>query len=288
MEEIWKDVPTYEGRYQVSNLGRARSIMRAQPHILATNSKKGPKVVTMVVDGVSHVYEVRHLVAYAFLGADITSPFKPKLRHKDGDITNIAADNLEIVTITDLEGEIWKDIPEFENIYQISNCGRVKRLQRLDKYIRKDTGVECIRPVDETLLKVIESSEYYEVDLTYSNIHRYARVHRLVAEAFIPNPDNLPQVNHIDGNKHNNHVSNLEWCTSEFNIQHAIQTGIRKNPEKGVYRGPVRVRCIETGQEFDNIKVAAEQLNLKYNYLVDCIDKNKQCHGLTIQRIKEA
>lgn len=71
------------------------------------------------------------------------------------------------------------------------------------------------------------NSGYLKVGLSVDGIHKYYLVHRLVAQAFIPNPNNLPQVNHIDGNKLNNHVDNLEWVSSYENQQHAVKNGLR-------------------------------------------------------------
>ena len=117
----------------------------------------------------------------------------------------------------------WKPIKDFEGLYEISNKGMVKSLPRLkhsnkgDYYskekILKQTNAQC---------------EYYRVPLTNKNhIKKYYSVHRLVATAFIENPNNYEDVNHIDGNKSNNNVENLEWCTRSYNIQHAFRTGLR-------------------------------------------------------------
>ena len=116
--------------------------------------------------------------------------------------------------------ETWKDVEGFENVYQISNLGRLKRLETIikSKYMGKyNRNVHKY----EKIINVNKNERYYKYTLKYKNKKRVATIHRLVAEAFIPNPNNLPQVNHIDGNKHNNNVENLEWCTQSQNIRHA-------------------------------------------------------------------
>lgn len=115
---------------------------------------------------------------------------------------------------SDLREEIWKDIKGYEGKYQISNTGYVKSLDF------NHTGKEKI------LKNKVNYKGYCFVTLYKENKQYYPAIHRLVAEAFIPNSDCLPQVNHIDGNKCNNHVENLEWCTNLENMHHAIKTGL--------------------------------------------------------------
>lgn len=118
--------------------------------------------------------------------------------------------------------EIWKDIPNYQGFYQISNFGNVKSLCFGARNIKKSNK--------QKLLKSSPSNcGYYKVELYKDGKSKMFYVHRLVANAFIPNPDNKPQVNHIDGNKANNSVSNLEWCTHSENQRHAISMGLRKS-----------------------------------------------------------
>ena len=112
--------------------------------------------------------------------------------------------------------EIWKDVVGYEGLYQVSNKGNVKSLKR--SIIARDG--RYIREVDECMLRQRLSRKYKQVVLCKDSIYKFIRVHRLVAQAFIPNPENLPQVNHKDEDKFNNCVENLEWCTQLYNEQY--------------------------------------------------------------------
>jgi hypothetical protein len=114
------------------------------------------------------------------------------------------------------EMEIWKDIPEYEGFYQVSTHGRVRHIP----------SGNILKP-----FKVGKHPRYDAVQL----LRKSKRLHRLVASAFIPNPDNLPEVNHIDGVKTNNHVNNLEWVTTKDNIAHALKNGLMATGERSVF-----------------------------------------------------
>ena len=116
-----------------------------------------------------------------------------------------------------MQNECWKPIKDYEGIYEVSNYGRVKSLERVIYNSGTKNGLYTIH---EKIIKQRINKKrhgYCELSLHKNGKEKRFKVHRLVAEAFIPNPNNLPEVNHIDGNKENNHASNLEWCTSKEN-----------------------------------------------------------------------
>ena len=126
--------------------------------------------------------------------------------------------------------EIWKDIKNYEGRYQISNYGKVKSLAR---------WIGNQRYVKEKILVLNKDRKgYLRVGLSKNGKCLTRRIHRLVAQAFIPNPLNLPQVNHLDGRKNNNYVNNLEWVNSQTNNQHGYDIGLHK-PKRGIENGNV-------------------------------------------------
>ena len=112
---------------------------------------------------------------------------------------------------------MWKDIKGYEGIYQVDENGNVKSCER-------NTSGKHIK---EKIIKGGNySNDYRFVCLRKDGKNSNKSIHRLVANAFIPNPNNYPYVNHKDGNKSNNNVTNLEWCTAKQNLQHAIDIGL--------------------------------------------------------------
>ena len=111
--------------------------------------------------------------------------------------------------------EIWKDIKDYEGLYQVSNLGRVKSLERITRHGHL---------WKERLLKICYNPANYKIVILAKDGKNKTRlVHRLVAEAFIPNPDNLPQINHKDENPTNSCVDNLEWCTNKYNVNYGTR-----------------------------------------------------------------
>lgn len=112
-----------------------------------------------------------------------------------------------------MEKEIWKDVPGYEGLYQVSSIGNVRSLN-----YRGLGKVATLKPAPD-------KKGYLHVNLSKDGKNTTCQIHRLVAVAFIPNPDELPVVNHKDWNVANNQVGNLEWCTARYNSQYRKNTG---------------------------------------------------------------
>ena len=132
--------------------------------------------------------------------------------------------------------EIWKDIEGYEGLYKVSNLGRIYSSYGQNKET-------CKLPI---LRGSISSHGYRIVGLTKNKHVKSFFIHRLVAKAFIPNPENKPDINHIDGNKENNNINNLEWCTKSENTKHAHVTGLMGKKQKTY----MEIMEIENGNKY--------------------------------------
>lgn len=172
--------------------------------------------------------------------------------------------------------EIWKDIPGYEGYYQVSNMGRVKCLDRVVYRGENRNGVPIYQRVYSKVLAIHTTRNgYYSIMLHKDGKSRRFLVHRLVAWAFIPNPNGKPDINHKDGNRKNPVVTNLEWCTQGENILHASRILHTMK-----YHGKA-VRCIETGEEFKSIREAARHYGVADTNLGNSIrgKGQKRCAG---------
>lgn len=167
--------------------------------------------------------------------------------------------------------EEWRDIEGYEGLYQVSNLGRVKSVERT---IINTKGV--LKHVKERILKQgIINSGYVKVDLCKNGKYDTKTVHRLVAKAFIPNPDNLPEVNHINETKTDNRCANLSWISRIENVHHG--TGLKRNGELHSHW----VICIETQKKYKSMKEACADVGIKTssNIRVCCRNPHRTAGG---------
>lgn len=133
--------------------------------------------------------------------------------------------------------EEWRDVKGHEGLYQISSTGKVKSLYR-------DMGKILTGEI------IQKGKGYLRVELTQNKKVKRFLVHRLVAQAFILNPENKPEVNHIDGNTLNNNVSNLEWCTHRENIRHSWETGLNEKRREELRKtNPLMIKKYELAEK---------------------------------------
>lgn len=154
---------------------------------------------------------------------------------------------------------IWKPLKNYEGLYEISNTGKIKSLYK--NRILKDS---------------LTKYGYYQVQLFKNKQYKQYLVHRLVAENFIENPENKPQINHINALKTDNRVTNLEWVTSAENMNHAKKLGLLKGNEKSKYNACKKVKDTITGIVYPSLKQASLDLNIKYSILRSMLSKKQK------------
>ena len=176
---------------------------------------------------------------------------------------------------------IWKPIHGYENIYEISNTGEIKSCARITK-----NGKTSYKNKEESIRTICVNNKrhgYCEITLYKNNIGRRYKVHRLVGTTFIPNVLNKPEINHIDGNKLNNAVNNLEWVTSIENKQHGWKNGL--------YTGnhlKRKITCATTGVVFESVADCARILNIDRRGIFRMLKGEKNhVKGLTFFYINE-
>lgn len=176
--------------------------------------------------------------------------------------------------------ELWKDIDGYNGAYQISNLGNIQRIKRRLSYSGGNGG----RTIAEKLLApVVGKTGYLAVFLTKNGKFYNHYIHRLVAAAFVPNPDNKRTVNHIDGDKSNNAADNLEWATHKENIKHAIDIGLRIYKTGADY--PISKSVIQydkTGQQvatFVSMLQAEELTGIDNSAIAKCCKGKRKSAG---------
>lgn len=175
-----------------------------------------------------------------------------------------------------MEQEVFVFIHGYSNGYMVSNLGRVLSFKR---------GVE-IRPF-------MYKNGYYAVSLRDGKVGHNELIHRLVAEAFVPNDGGLPEVNHINGDKTDNRAENLEWCTRKQNMEHAAATGLLNTPKRMAHldnmtriaaKSHKRPVIRSDGEYFDSVHDAARAIGASpSNVSAVCRGKYKSCEGFTFR-----
>lgn len=177
-----------------------------------------------------------------------------------------------------MQKEIWRDIKGYEGLYEVSDLGNVKSLER--SIVRKDGTSYYIA---ERILRPRKKSEgYLDVALNKDGKAKHYRVHRLVAEMFIPNPENKPEVNHINANKSDNRVENLEWATREENIHHAIKEGLATTCVKNNKRSKPVAQYDKNNiliEIYPSMREAERQTGIHQGDICKCCKKEK--HHIT-------
>ena len=158
--------------------------------------------------------------------------------------------------------EIWKDIKGYEGLYQVSNLGYIKSLSKTKEIINNNK--KYVKTIKEKELKGNFHQGYRTVGLVKNGKMKTTYIHRLVAEAFIPNPNNYPMVNHIDEDKSNNYYKNLEWCTCEYNNNYGNKL---KNMKKAIIQYDLEGNFIK---RWESISEAERELFIAVSDIVRC------------------
>lgn len=174
--------------------------------------------------------------------------------------------------------ETWQPVKGYENLYEVSNYGKIKSLNRLVNGRWGKTNIS-----EKILKEARDKNDYLIVTLCKNGRQKSAKIHRLVAQAFIPNPNNLPEINHKDENKQNNCVDNLEWCTHKYNNNYGTRLErLSKTRGKKVNQYDLDGNYIQT---FYSVNYAEKITKIKHIY--DCCNGKLKTAGKYVWRYEQ-
>ena len=164
--------------------------------------------------------------------------------------------------------EIWKDVNGYEGLYQISNTGRIKSLSH---YARNNVNGGKRLTKGRILSQYKIPNGYFKVQLSKNGVRKKHYLHRIVAKAFLNNKDNLSDVNHIDGNKGNNFVENLEWCNHRDNQIHMVKNRMTSTAKP--------VLCVETEKAFSSMTEAEKETGFDRHFIKKSCESGNDYKG---------
>lgn len=299
--EEWKNIPEYEDFYMISTHGRIlvkerlvknsrREYLKPVHFINAQSDKDNRKFVMLCKDSKKKRFYLALLMAKTF----IPNPENlKKIRFKDGNYLKCHLTNIEWASKIDthtkynsielLDNEIWKEIPGYEGLYAVSTKGRIKSL---DRDILYSNG--RVTHYQEKLLSTNKDSKgYLKVHLCDKDKNqKHLFVHRLVALTFIENPNNYPNIDHIDTNPLNNCVENLRWTTQYENMQNELTKLHLSKASKRIHEEKRSWNCkpivqLKNGiliNTYSSIQEAAKINNFNYSCIQKCLSKRQQKH----------
>lgn len=247
MEEIWRSIIGYEDTYEISNNKKIRNKQTLKELSQFKRVENGSLYVGLTRNHKTKSIRIDRLYEQVF--------------------PNDNADNIN---------EIWKDIKDYEGYYQVSNLGRIRSLDRYIEQSRAD-GTIYQRFMKGKILSLNKTNgRGYHIASLGKGCEEYRQnyyIHRLVADAFLPNPNNLPEVNHKDehGDKSNNSVDNLEWVTSIENKEHAKNNYLNAI---GIRSGTSKLTENEVMNIYNSTK-SSKELSMQYNVGTGCINSIK-------------
>jgi len=268
--EEWRPVVGWEALYEISDLGQLRSVTKrvtgkngvdyTVSGRLLSLSTHGDRYIYAVLkhNGVQKTAAIHNLVAEAFL----PNPNNYHIvHHKNGDkLDNRAANLMWMPSGAELakrlpsyesqagDGEEWRPVVGWEDYYEVSSLGGVRSLPRV---LTRVDGAVVTYP-GKSMSQKPDSLGYVTITLSANGIHKGVKVHRLVAEAFIPNPESLPEVDHLNGVRNDNRVDNLVWATRKDNCRNRVLDGSRAIVRP--YDGVSKVYDLLPGEEWRDIE----------------------------------